>query len=258
MKKTNLTSMRIEGYQGNFNKNYDILSNGGAVRITHVVGSGKWSSYYTCQFPHSVSGYDIVVMNDAPRGGQLGNYVAATKFGDKTIERAEFVKRFRKIWKTKLEREFCNSNEFIKRAAKEAVNIVGRRMFENYGLTEEQFLKSTYNDGTGLKGFHAQQDDGYRGCGVYRVAIKDGKIVATVYGGYHNSCPYLVDIQKWIPAISAELSQYGEVVKADGSCCSFFLREIPITESIQVKEYDVPAPYGNGNLGFMHHNIEVV
>lgn len=147
----------------------------------------------------------------------------------------------------------CKKPDFVEGLARKAINVVGRRRFENYGLTEDQYLTSNYaEDGLGLSGFHAQPDEGYRGCGVYRIAIKDGSITATLYGGYHNSCPDGCDIGVWVEACSKVLSEYGSIAKADGSGCSFFLRELPV-EPIPVKVYDVPSAYGG-----YHQNIEIM
>jgi len=96
--------------------------------------------------------------------------------------------------------------------------------------------------------------NGYFGCGVYRLAIKDGKIVATIYGGYHNSKPYNTDKSKWVSAIDSYLkdrlgSNY-QLVKADGSGCQFFLRNE--NDGIETINYFVP----NANGG-IHENIQV-
>lgn len=75
----------------------------------------------------------------------------------------------------------CNDAANIEAAVKKEVAIIGNRRFENYGLTEEQYLGSSYAEcsypggPTGLNGYHAQPDEGYRGCGVYRTGWRDGK-----------------------------------------------------------------------------------
>jgi hypothetical protein len=103
--------------------------------------------------------------------------------------------------------------------------------------------------------------NGYHGCGVYRLAIINGRIVATIHGGFHNSCPNGTDQEKWLKAILAYVREKCgndvKFVKADGSGCEFFLRDEDDAELIAVKEYNVPAPNGNGNMGFMHHNVQV-
>lgn len=110
--------------------------------------------------------------------------------------------------------------------------------------------------------------NGYHGCGVYRLAIKAGRIVATIKGGYHDSKPYsAIPTDMWVEAINTYLQdRLGEytMVKADGSGCSFFLRDgadalLSIdTIAINTKEYNVPAPNGDGSNGYTHRNIEIV
>lgn len=100
----------------------------------------------------------------------------------------------------------------------------------------------------------------YRGCGVYRLAIRDRMIVATVYEGFYDSTPLHVDPKVWKDAVIAYVKERcGEVVwvKADGSGTYFFLRDAQDAKLIKVKEYDVPSPCGIGNKGRYHHNIEI-
>jgi len=40
-----VTTMKVNAYTGNLRKNTAILQDGGAVRITTVSGSGRWTSY---------------------------------------------------------------------------------------------------------------------------------------------------------------------------------------------------------------------
>lgn len=98
--------------------------------------------------------------------------------------------------------------------------------------------------------------NGYYGCGVYRVWWSGGKIVAMLYGGYHNTCPRGVNYQKWWSAIDAAVEgRYpGAVcVKMDGSCTDLFFRDYEDSELVdnQAKVYAVPH-----YLGGTHINIQ--
>jgi len=121
--------------------------------------------------------------------------------------------------------------------------------------------------------------NGYHGCGVYRLIILNGKIAATIYRGIHNSCPNGTDqviwgksimnyiTEKLGPSMKNELKATEEnyspefrnwvIVKADGSGCQFFLRDEEDKIFLNVKEYNVPAPNGDGNLGYVHRNIQI-
>ncbi|KAI0243879.1 hypothetical protein L0F63_006398 [Massospora cicadina] len=46
----------------------------------------------------------------------------------------------------------------------------------------------------------------YRGCGAYRLVIADGKIVAAISGGYHDSCPLGTDIDLWISCVNDHIA----------------------------------------------------
>ena len=102
--------------------------------------------------------------------------------------------------------------------------------------------------------------NGYFGAIVYRLAIVDGKIAATIPGGYYDSRPHIgdeIDADQWKSEIHAYLDErLGKgnyrVVKADGSGTHFFLRNPADADSVNVKVYDVPH-----YLGGMHTNYEV-
>lgn len=100
----------------------------------------------------------------------------------------------------------------------------------------------------------------YFSAGVYRVAFdSQGNVLAAIHGGYHDSCPYLIDVKKWEKAVKKtfeNLPNYHITLKCDGSCGDLFLREY--YEFPNIKVYDVPAPNGNGNNGFVHENIQVI
>lgn len=232
-----LTTMKVNAYTGNLRKNTEILTNGGAVRITTVSGSGRWTSYYTCQYPSQVEGYDLVEMNDAPRGGKTGRYIAATKPGDKTYERAQFIRTFRRNWLSKIQRELANTPEAIRAAVMNKVVVL--------------------SDVPAPEGDERYWINGYFGCGVYRLVIQAGRIVASIYGGYHNSIPYGVDYNKWHDAIISYLNErLGDdysIVKADGSGCDFFLRHSEDAGLIHTAQYNVPSMH----FPYTHENIQI-
>lgn len=96
----------------------------------------------------------------------------------------------------------------------------------------------------------------YVGCGVYRLIVKNGRIVGSIPGGYHYSRPLNTRLEAWMQAITAAIAEKvtGEyrLLKADGSCTHFYLRNHDDAQYISVKEYDVPSVHGG-----IHHNIEV-
>lgn len=89
----------------------------------------------------------------------------------------------------------------------------------------------------------------YSGCGVYRIAYKNGEIKAAIYGGYFNNKPTYTDRYLWDIIIREELAKFGEIAKVDGSGGKFYARyniELPINA------YYVP----NKN-GWEHLNLEI-
>ena len=96
----------------------------------------------------------------------------------------------------------------------------------------------------------------YAGCEVYRLIVQNGRIVGSIPGGYHNSRPLHSNIEAWMQALTAAISEKvtGEfrLLKADGSGTHFYLRNHEDAQYISVNEYDVPSVYGG-----IHHNIEV-
>lgn len=94
-------------------------------------------------------------------------------------------------------------------------------------------------------------DELYHGCGVYRVAVNhENKIIASLYGGYHDSCPMNVKPDAWEKVCKEVFASFGHVHKVDGSGTQFFFRENP---GFEVKEYFVP----NMN-GFPHLNLQYI
>lgn len=97
----------------------------------------------------------------------------------------------------------------------------------------------------------------YHGCGVYRLVVKDGKILGSIQGGFHGSKSMDVCDDAWKEALIAAIGErvQGEyhLIKADGSGTYFYARSIDDLKYLgNTKEYDVPDARG----GF-HHNIEI-
>jgi hypothetical protein len=130
----------------------------------------------------------------------------------------------------------CNSPEFLRKMLCEKIDIISEK-------------PAPEGDGR-------YYINGYHGCGVYRLAVKEGKILATIHGGFHNSKPYGTEDDVWLNSIKSFLNEkIGEgykLIKADGSGTYFYVRYSEDACLLNVKEYDVPSAYGG-----VHHNIEV-
>lgn len=101
----------------------------------------------------------------------------------------------------------------------------------------------------------------YRGTGVYRLIVADGKIQGAIYGGLHdNNCGLHALIAGRIAfteAIYKVIEKHlntkdFHLLKADGSGMYFYLRNQEDAIYLNTKEYDVPSATGG-----YHHNIEV-
>lgn len=96
----------------------------------------------------------------------------------------------------------------------------------------------------------------YAGAEVYRIIVQNGKIIGSLPGGYHRSCPFSFNQEAWRRAVIAAIDEKVEgdykLLKADGSGCYFYLRNQEDAQYLTVKEYDVPSARGG-----LHHNIEV-
>ena len=97
----------------------------------------------------------------------------------------------------------------------------------------------------------------YRGAQVYRLIIKDGRILGSIPGGFHASRRLIGTCDEaWRQAlIAAVIEKVGndvDLVKADGSGCYFYLRNGEDADLISTREYDVPSAQGG-----LHHNIEI-
>ena len=58
-------------------------------------------------------------------------------------------------------------------------------------------------------------------------------------------------MQALTAAIAEKVTGEYHLIKADGSCTYFYLRNHEDAQYLSVKEYDVPSVYGG-----IHHNIE--
>lgn len=101
----------------------------------------------------------------------------------------------------------------------------------------------------------------YRGSGVYRLIVKDGKIHGAIYGGFHDcaksikaaacsSEAFMMALEK---VITEKICDGFHLLKADGSGTYFYLRYDEDKCFLETKEYDVPSVDGG-----THKNIEIV
>lgn len=98
----------------------------------------------------------------------------------------------------------------------------------------------------------------YRGAQVYRLIVKDRRIVGSIPGGYHDSCRLCgVCDEAWrlalVEAVAEKVGNDVAIIKADGSGTYFYLRNSEDAKLLNVREYDVLSAEGG-----YHHNIEVV
>lgn len=120
-------------------------------------------------------------------------------------------------------------------------------------ITDE--TKSLLGDAASVINWH---DNAYRGAGIYRLIIQNGKIKGSVYGGFHDCrksmkarlCSHEAFINAIYQVAEDKIGQGFKIVKADGSAHKFYLRER--TEGVDVKEFDVPSVNGG-----THNNIEI-
>ena len=96
----------------------------------------------------------------------------------------------------------------------------------------------------------------YRGCGKYRLIVKDGKIIGSIPNG-REKCPFSLDYMTWTTALENAVAEKvtGEyhLLPAEGSGTYFYLCNDEDKQYLQTKEYDVPDMENGG----LHHNIEV-
>lgn len=95
----------------------------------------------------------------------------------------------------------------------------------------------------------------YHGCGKYWVAVKNGLIQASVMMG---DSP-IDNFQTYREYAKEKLAAYGTVISGEGSGTQFFCNN---SEDLDLfndeKIYNVPAPNGDGNLGFNHTNFQAL
>lgn len=184
--------------------------------------------------------------NDAPRGGVSGNFVIITSEAVmKEIGKSDEYKKLNKIagseWKYVKQTPYTHE-ELISRAMKEL-------SFVN---------KEDENDVEGRYWLNA-----YHGCGTYELVIKNGRIAASLYCGFHPTIPQGKNRisptrEEWIAAlaevVTSRIGEGWQWVKADGSGTYFFLRNMEDAELLdEVKWYDVPDMMNGG----LHRNIEI-
>ena len=96
----------------------------------------------------------------------------------------------------------------------------------------------------------------YAGAEVYRLIVKNGRIVGSIPGGFHDSRPLNSSVEAWMQALTSAIAEKvtGEyhLIKADGSGTYFYIRNQEDAQYISFNEYDVPSVNG-----FTHHNIEL-
>ena len=101
----------------------------------------------------------------------------------------------------------------------------------------------------------------YRGAGVYRLIVAEGKIQGAIYGGLHDNDAFSVQKKVGDIVFLTALKQVIEnrlntkdfhLLKADGSGTYFYLRYQEDAAYLHTKKYDVPDAKGG-----LHHNIEV-
>jgi hypothetical protein len=104
----------------------------------------------------------------------------------------------------------------------------------------------------------------YHGAGVYELIIQKGRIVGSIFEGFYPTIPQedghnAITRNQWIEVltkvINERLGDNWHFVKADGSCCAFFLREDTNDDELRyyIKEYKVPDMQHGG----MHTNYEI-
>ena len=96
----------------------------------------------------------------------------------------------------------------------------------------------------------------YAGAEVYRLIVKNGRIVGSIPGGFHDSRPLNSSVEAWMQALTSAIAEKvtGEyhLIKADGSGTYFYIRNQEDAQYISFNGYDVPSANG-----FTHHNIEL-
>lgn len=97
----------------------------------------------------------------------------------------------------------------------------------------------------------------YRGARVYRLIVKDRRIIGSIEDGFYGSNPYLgLDKETWrqalIAAVEERVGKGCQFLKADGSGTYFYLRNHEDAQLLDTRVFEVPQ-WGGG----LHRNIEV-
>ena len=230
----------------------------------HFIINGQFEKFASCtsdlelaiarQIPATdgriLDEYGLNEISNGKRG--RGHAMIRDVWKDHRADGDYLVYRYYAVWSDG-SREIYDGTEALTLLFPNIINCWGAKTGDCEGLEVKQVPDPRY------------YINGYHGCGVYRLAIQGGRIVATLKGGYGQSKPEGVDYSAWVRAIDAHIQEsavvYGagewRMVKADGSGCQFFLRDEDAAELLAVKEYNVPAPNGDGNMGYAHHNIQV-
>jgi len=92
----------------------------------------------------------------------------------------------------------------------------------------------------------------YSGAGVYRLIVQDGKIIGSIYGGFHGSRHVICSQEAWAlslrKAIEKRVSGDYKLLKADGSGTYFYLRNIEDSQYLKTESYYVPSTDGGCHL----------
>lgn len=216
-----------------------LLGQHGYVRTGHHTGSGRHTkavdqtnevclALKRLQISHAQG-------NDAPRGGVAGNYVVLTSQAlMKLIGKDADYKRLRKEagreWKYIVQKPYTH-DELMEQARKKV-----------------EWVTDEYkDDADGRYWLNV-----YHGACVYELIIQHGRIVGSVFEGFHPTIPRADNrispkCEEWIEVlknvICERIGKGWFFAKADGSGTAFFLRSEPTDKELRkyVKEYTVPS-----------------
>lgn len=189
--------------------------------------------------------------NDAPRGGVMGCFVILTSEAVmKEIGKTAAYKQLRRMAGLR-----CGDIEWKYQKPK--------------GYTRDELVARAEQELSFVNAEDEKDEDGrywlncYHGCGTYELAVKDGRIAASLHQGFHPTLPrgknrIAPTREEWIAVLSevvaAHIGEGFHWVKADGSGTYFYLRNDENIKLLsKVKEYDVPDMVNGGG----HHNIEI-
>lgn len=178
---------------------------------------------------HAADVRDCLVLESVARTRYLNTYICVKNTDENTLLRAEYFNLKLKLQELKIKKANSNLSAKIRDVIK-------------FGKWDA--IKNP--------------DGQYFSAGVYRVAFdKYGNIIASVHGGFRDSCPYLVDSKKWVSKLEKTLNSLPDVhvvLKCDGSCGELFLRDYYEFENKKPKVYTVP----NMQHGGVHVNMQIL